>query len=93
MAGNESWAGQWWAGQGYIYGRDIGDGLWICVAPMLFTFRLMLCTTGYVLDFYCYERMTAALDAASDWDGRSEPAAGWLKAHTREHGERRASHA
>lgn len=86
-------AKEWWAEQGYIYGRDIGDGLWICVAPMLFTFRLMLCTEGYVIDFYCYERSADALAAAAMWDGRSEPAEGWVKAHTRMQGERWASHA
>ena len=81
-----SGAEAWWKEQGYIYGRDIGDDMWICVAPMLFTFRLMLCTPGGVIDFYCYERMTDALDAAADWDGRSEPT-GWVKSHTRAHGE------
>lgn len=80
----------WWVAQGYLYGRDIGEGLWICVAPMLFTFRLMLCTTEGVLDFYCYERPFTALAAAEAWAGTGEPVAGWVKSMTRAQGERHA---
>lgn len=83
----------WWQQNGYIYGRQLDDELWVCVAPMLFTFRLMLCTSGYVLDFYCYENPHDALNAALLWDGKSEPIEGWVKSHTRAHGERHASDA
>lgn len=71
----------WWQEQGYLYGRDIGDGMWICVAEMIFTWRLMLCTPDYVHDFYCYPKteLPLALSAAAQWDGESEPLPGWTR--------------
>lgn len=65
----------WWEREGYIGGREIEDapGYWICVAPMTFTYRLMICTPQDVLDFYCYEQRADALAAFCSWDGESDP--------------------
>ena len=77
----------WWEEQGYLYGRclDPEADLWVCVAPMIYSARLMLCTPapfGGVLEYYCYpwEVSEVALGAARVWDGRSAPPAGWVKA-------------
>jgi len=74
----------WWEEHGYLRGKPIGDdGLWICLAKMMFTYRLMICTTDGVLDFYCYPRplLPIALAAFEVWDGEGHPIDGWVKHH------------
>ncbi len=72
----------WWRQHGYLAGRQIGEDLWLCVAPMLFTFRVMLCSEGYVHSFFCYEDLGLALAAFELWDGvGSNPIEGWTKHH------------
>lgn len=81
---------QWWQEQGYLAGKEIGGDLWICLAPMLFTFRLMVCTTGFVHEFYCYPDLLEAMEAYHAWDGQGDPFDGWVKhfptMRRREHG-------
>lgn len=72
---------EWWEVNGYLAGRPIGNDTWICVAPMLYTFRLMLCTPDYVMDFYCYPDRVRALSAFELWDGEGDPPDGWVKHH------------
>jgi hypothetical protein len=69
----------WWAQHGYLAGKPIDGGLWICVAPMTFTFRLMICTPHFVEDFYCYPGLGDALAAYNAWDGHGDPLDGWVK--------------
>lgn len=74
----------WWQQQGYYAGKEIegSEGLWICLAPMITTNRLMLCTTDSVLDYYCYPRelgLTFAMAAFEVWDGTGDPIDGWVK--------------
>lgn len=71
----------WWEENGYLAGKPLSDDIWICVAPMLFTFRLMICTTDYVFDFYCYPSLARALEAFNAWTGRGDPLDGWVKHH------------
>lgn len=63
----------WWAEHGYLAGREIGGGLWMCVAPMIFTYRVMVCDPGSVYDHACYERLSDALEAYEQWDGQGQP--------------------
>lgn len=72
---------EWWQEHGYLAGKPIGGGLWICVARMLFTDRLLVCDEGSVYDFYCYEDRPLALEAFDLWDGTGEPLPGWTRHH------------
>lgn len=71
----------WWEAHGYLVGKEITDGIWICVAPMIFTWRLMLCTPDYVIGFACYERekLARALEAFQAWDGNGLPLDGYTR--------------
>ena len=72
----------WWHEHGYLAGRHLEDDLWLCVGRMIFTWRVMLCTTEMALEFYCYEDLTQAMQAYEQWDGRGEnPVPGWTRHH------------
>lgn len=70
---------EWWQENYYLRGKEIGAGLWICLAPMLFTFRLMVCDPGGVHEFYCYPDQQQAFDAFDAWNGEGDPLPGWVK--------------
>lgn len=74
---------EWWKDHGYLYGKPIGGGLWICLAKMMFTYRLMLCSEWAVEEFYCYphERLPIAIQAFAAWEGIGDPLDGWVKHH------------
>lgn len=74
---------EWWMSHGYHAGKEIGDGLWICLAPMIFTYRLMVCDPTSVYNFYCYPRedFAYAMRAWDEWDGKSDPLPGWTRRH------------
>lgn len=74
-------AREWWEANGYIAGKQVEGGLWVCLAPQLFTFRLMVCDPDCVHDFYCYPHLADALVAYNTWDGTGDPAEGWIKHH------------
>lgn len=71
----------WWEQHGYLFGKELGDGLWVCLAPMIFTWRLMLCTPDSVLGFACYDKanLQLAVDAYLAWDGTGLPLAGYTR--------------
>lgn len=75
----------WWQRNGYLYGREIGGGLWICVAPMITTLRIMVCDEISVFEFWCYPydsvSMGYVLTAAEEFNGNGDPAEGWVKHH------------
>lgn len=75
----------WWEDQHYLAGKEIGGGLWLCVAPMITTRRLMICDPGSVHEFWCYPYDTASLEyvlaAWENFDGTGDPADGWVKHH------------
>lgn len=78
-------ADEWWVQQGYLAGKPLEGGLWVCLADMMFTYRLMLCdpTPGGVHEFYCYPKergLVSALTAFFAWDGEGDPQDGWVKA-------------
>jgi hypothetical protein len=78
---------QWWEKQGYLCGKPIGGGLWICVASMVYTWRLMICDEGSVHEFYCYPKergLAPALEAYEAWEGVGDPLSGWVKHHPSE---------
>lgn len=78
----------WWKEHGYLAGKEIGGGLWVCVAPMITTLRLMICTPEAVAEFWCYPYETVPLDyvmrAYEQFDGTGDPADGWVKHHPSE---------
>lgn len=76
----------WWVKQGYLAGKPLDEGLWICLADMMFTYRLMVCdpTPSGVHEFYCYPKergIVAALSAFFTWEGEGDPPDGWVKHH------------
>lgn len=76
---------EWWEENGYVAGRELGGGLWVCVAPMITTWRLMICDPGTVHEFWCYPYDTVPLGyvlvAYENFDGTGDPADGWVKHH------------
>ena len=74
----------WWQKHGYLAGRPLEADFWLCVAPMLFTFRVMLCTEDAAgLAFYCYTHLDDAMRCFDTWDGKGpNPVEGWTRAHT-----------
>lgn len=79
---DETTLAPWWEAHGYLRGREIGGGIWICLARMLFTYRVMLCTPLGVIEFYCYEDPALAEVAYAVWDGGKEnPVFGWTRHH------------
>lgn len=71
----------WWEGHGYLAGRQIDDRHWLCMTPMIFTWRVMLCDKVSVLDFACYHTALEAMDAFEAWDGQGEPPGDWIRHH------------
>lgn len=75
----------WWEENGYLAGKEIGAGLWVCVAPMITTLRLMICDPWSVHEFWCYPYDTVPRDyvlaAYQRFDGHGDPADGWVKHH------------
>jgi hypothetical protein len=75
----------WWEKHGYLAGKRVegSDDLWICLMPMIFTFRLALCDEWSVMEHYCYpkEDLSYALAAFADWDGKSPAFEGWTRHH------------
>lgn len=71
----------WWKEHGYIAGKAIEGGLWLCVAPMIYTLRMMICDETSVMEFWCYpkNRLGAVLIAFEGWDGKGPPMEGWTK--------------
>lgn len=72
----------WWQKNGYLRGKEIGGGLWVCLAPMIFTWRLMLCAEDFVYGFACYDKakLDLALEAFDAWDGTGLPLGGYTRA-------------
>jgi hypothetical protein len=73
----------WWVRHGYVAGKTVAGGHWVCLAPMIFTWRLMICTEYSVLDFYCYpgQDLPLAQAAFHAWDGLRDPLPGWVRHH------------
>ena len=74
----------WWVKENYLAGKEIGAGLWVCLAQMVTTVRLMVCTPapdGGLVEFWCYPHMDLALLAFDVYDGHGDPAIGWVKHH------------
>lgn len=75
----------WWQKQGYLAGKEIGEGLWIVLAEQLFTYRVMICDPETSsMEFYCYPKdkgLSYALLAFTLWDGTNTPPEGWTRHH------------
>lgn len=72
----------WFQEQGYLGARPLGGGIWIAITRMLFTWRVMLCDTSNVYEFYCYTDLEDAMDAYDRWDGGPvNPVPGWTRHH------------
>jgi hypothetical protein len=74
---------EWWQKQGYLAGKELSEGLWMCIARMMTTHRLMICTRAFVHEFWCYPYDTVpfsyVLEAFNKFDGTGDPAEGWVK--------------
>ena len=71
----------WWQEMGYRAGRQLDDRYWLCLAEMIFTWRVMLCDTGTVYDFCCFEDLAEAQDCFEQWDGKGVPPGHWTRHH------------
>lgn len=69
----------WWVQHGYLAGKSIGGDVWICLARMLYTWRVMLCTDDFVYGFACYTDPDLARAAYDAWDGTGLPLAGYTR--------------
>lgn len=73
----------WWEKNRYLYGREIGGGTWICVAEMITTWRIMLCDTTSVFEYWCYPitefDLVQVLVFAVRFSGVGDPHEGWVK--------------
>lgn len=65
---------------GYACPRQLPDGRWIGLMPMLYTTGLFvgLDEVGYSYR-YCYEDAAAALADLATWDGEGDPPGPWIK--------------
>lgn len=86
-------APEWWEDVGYLAGRELtgqwaGSGVWVILARMMFTHRVMLATPSFPLgEHYCYEDPALARTAFDAWDGGPDnPVKGWTKYHGPTHG-------
>lgn len=65
---------------GYRRARQLPDGTWLAVKPMLFTTGLFVGLTGDTYErLYCYESYYDALGAVMVWDGNGDPPGKWIK--------------
>lgn len=74
----------WWRKENYLAGKEIGGGLWVCMAQMVTTVRIMVCTPapeGALHEFWCYPDPWLAYVAYSTFDGKGDPGIGWVKHH------------
>lgn len=82
---------EWWEKHNYLAGKEIGEGSWLCLAPMIYTFRVMVCDPWGAMEFYCYDNLIDAAAAFHMWDGQGEiPMPGWTKHHGSPAGRRKA---
>ena len=77
---------EWWGSEGYLYGREVALDLWICVAGMLTTWRIMLCDPYFsVHEFWCYPKTEFSPHVvvlyAEAFSGVGDPHEGWVKHH------------
>lgn len=65
---------------GYLWPRQLADGRWIALLPMLYTTGLFvdLDEVGYAYR-YCYEHSHHAVADLQMWDGVGEPPGPWIK--------------
>lgn len=86
----------WWEENGYLRGELVepASDTWLCLAPMLFTYRLMLCDPGSVFQFWCYPKelgldhalhcfheFAEACRALTPGEALGDPLPGWVKHH------------
>jgi hypothetical protein len=73
----------WWEKEGYLAGRPLEGDLWLVVAPMIYTYRVMVCSRIYAgMEFYCYQELHLAMLCFDKWEGKGEnPVEGWTKHH------------
>lgn len=66
---------------GALYWRALPDGFEVVVYPMTYG-KVRLCygdqgPCGFILNAYCYESPSRAIEAAEVWDGSGDPLDGW----------------
>lgn len=82
---------EWWQDEGYCAATDLGADVWLCIAPRLYTWRLMLCDPFRVHEFWCYPIEEFDLRVVIDWmmefaatGAKGDPHEGWVKHHPSE---------
>lgn len=64
---------------GYLEPKDLGDGTYACVMPLMFTHAIIRGRMGDLQSYedrWCYKSAEDALSALNAWDGAGEPD-GW----------------
>jgi hypothetical protein len=64
---------------GYLSPKDLGDGTYACVMPLMFTHAIIRGRIGDLHSYedrWCYKDRQSALKALEAWDGTGEPE-GW----------------
>jgi hypothetical protein len=68
-----------WA-KGYLVVKPLEwAGEYLTVIPMMFTFRLAVCTSTEISEFWCYEDLDRAIVSWTQWPDIVE---GWTRHHT-----------
>lgn len=79
MAGNEKVRLKF-KDEGYDGVRQLPDGTWIGILPMIMTFGLFVGLQEYGYERrYCYEHGEDAWTACQEWDGKGDPPGPWIK--------------
>ena len=80
---NDATTPAWWQKHGYLAGKPIGNGMWVCIVEMIFTYRAMVCDEQWVGEFWCYspDRLGDLLGAFEEWDGTGPPLPNWTRHH------------
>jgi hypothetical protein len=66
---------------GYTDVRQLPDGRYACIYPLMFTYAIVTVQDGdmaTIEDRWCYYNYATARAALDDWDGTDEPS-GWHK--------------
>lgn len=65
---------------GYTYVRQMKNGEWVGIAPMLYTWGLFVGMDefGYKRR-YCYEKFEDVMKAAVSYEGEGDPIGDWIK--------------
>jgi hypothetical protein len=70
---------QWFIDNHYFAGRPPEGDLWLVVAEMIYTWRVMVCDDTTVYDFCCFQELRDAITCWAVWDGKGTPPGNWTR--------------